>query len=79
MTYTLVAKEAAYFGLAITVIGLIVTYVVMNNADNNKQVKFKHWNYVALTFFISGILVHFFAEYSGVNKYYCKHGNACRT
>ena len=28
--------------------------------------------------FIMGFLIHFIFEIIGANKYYCKHGNACK-
>lgn len=27
--------------------------------------------------FMMGVIIHLLCEYSGLNEYYCKHGNAC--
>ena len=28
--------------------------------------------------FLAGFLVHILCEFSGINRWYCTHGNACR-
>ena len=33
---------------------------------------------MALGFFISGFITHLFCEFSGINQWYCRHGNACK-
>jgi len=40
---------------------------------------FKHWNNVALSFFLTGALLHIIFEALGWNKWYCKNGNACKS
>jgi hypothetical protein len=30
-----------------------------------------------ITLFVTGVLIHFFCEYTGINKWYCKNGFAC--
>jgi len=34
---------------------------------------------VILNLFITGFVIHIICEISGINKYYCKNGNACKT
>ena len=36
------------------------------------------FKYYAATF-ISGVIANLFCEYVGINKWYCKNGNACIT
>jgi cytochrome c oxidase assembly factor CtaG len=66
--------EAFVVGILNLIFGFVVSYLLMG-----EQAKaFKHWPGVLLGFFISGILVHLFCEFSGINKQYCKTGNACQ-
>ena len=30
-----------------------------------------------ITLFVTGVLIHFFCEYTVINKWYCKNGFAC--
>tara|TARA_B100001758_G_scaffold53652_1_gene44039 strand:- start:12762 stop:13004 length:243 start_codon:yes stop_codon:yes gene_type:complete len=30
-----------------------------------------------ITLFLTGVLIHLFCEFSGINKWYCKNGFAC--
>lgn len=31
-----------------------------------------------ISLFLTGVLIHLFCEYTGVNKWYCKNGFACK-
>lgn len=66
-------KELIVVGLQTIIVGLIVTYIAMRIVD--PKTKFKHWTSVAVTFFITGALIHFINEWMGWNAWYCKHGN----
>lgn len=68
--------EAIVVGVLVAIIGLFISYIVMvfNDAD---AAHFDHWGSVGLSFAISGFLVHLLCEYTGLNGWYCKHGNAC--
>lgn len=67
--------ELIFIGTITSIIGYIISYITMK--INNPDVKFKHWNSLILTFFITGILIHLICENLGINKYYCSYGNAC--
>lgn len=28
--------------------------------------------------FLVGVIIHLFCEFSGINRWYCKNGNACK-
>jgi hypothetical protein len=73
--------EAILVGLATVVVGYIaapiagaVTYVPLPQIC-------KTWNKnyaMELSLFLTGFMLHLVAEFSGVNKWYCKNGFACR-
>lgn len=65
--------EIVIVGLMTTIIGLLVSYALMGKERDN----FKHWKTVMLGYFATGCLVHLGCELSQINKWYCKHGNAC--
>jgi hypothetical protein len=68
------AFEAFIVGILNIIVGFIVSYISMGNSAKN----FQHWNQLLLTFFISGVLIHLLCEVTGLNKRYCKSGNACQ-
>jgi hypothetical protein len=67
--------EIFSIGFLAMVIGLIISYISMGKEAKN----FKHWNNVALSFFLTGALLHIIFEALGWNKWYCKNGNACKS
>ena len=66
--------EAIIVGVLNIIFGTIVSYLFMGE----KAKTFEHWNSLILSFFITGVLIHLFCELVGINKRYCKDGNACR-
>ena len=70
--------EVFVVGLAVMVVGLVVTHILMRYVEPKKEPNFNHWGAVALSYFITGALIHVLSEWSNVNKWYCKHGYACR-
>jgi ABC-type enterochelin transport system permease subunit len=75
---SLLITEALCVGIATVFVGMIVSYGIMQaSIPQGETLKFEHWKSVALSFLITGIIVHLLAEQSGINKYYCSKGNAC--
>ena len=68
------AFEAFIVGILNLVIGFIISYISMGD----KAKTFDHWTGVLLSFFITGVTIHLLCEITGLNKKYCKHGNACK-
>ncbi len=72
-------KELIVIGVSVMVLGLVVTWIVMQLTKNEKPPGKDHWGYCALIFFLTGVAAHFIFEVSGVNAWYCKKGNACKS
>jgi hypothetical protein len=71
--------ETGFVGVMTVVVGLIVTWVVgLMRGHPSKTKNATDWAYCALVFFITGVLIHIICEYTRINKWYCKHGNACQ-
>ena len=68
-----IIKESLVTGLILTLVGLVLHYLYNKYQPhdlNNLQV-------YGLHLFIVGVVTHMLLEYTEVNKWYCKNGNAC--
>jgi hypothetical protein len=74
----LVIKEALIVGIATSILGTILSYLSMAYGQKSFNVKFDNWTSIIISEFLTGFILHLLAEYFGVNKWYCKYGNACR-
>jgi|TARA_B110000196_G_scaffold149267_1_gene128937 hypothetical protein len=74
-------KETLLIGLAFGVLGLVIStaFMFLPNKDGKKfDLKDYHfWWQVFLSNAVTGALLHLLCEVTGVNKWYCKNGNAC--
>lgn len=59
--------EAIVVGL-----GLMILWYIMNFVDKNIWKK-----NMLISMFVTGVVFHLIAEFTGVNKWYCSNGNAC--
>lgn len=73
----MILVEALFLGLITVVVGLLISYCTMYVVNPETVKDFDHWKSVIISFFITGFLIHLLCEYSGINKWYCKYGNAC--
>jgi hypothetical protein len=73
--------ETVCIGLAFGIIGLVVStaFMFLPNKDGKKfDLKDYHfWPQVFLSNAVAGAIFHLLCEVFGVNKWYCKNGNAC--
>lgn len=60
-----VVVEALIVGVATLLLGLFMNSVFKNNLH--------------VVLFTTGVLIHLLCEVTGVNKWYCKNGNACKS
>ncbi len=66
--------EALIVGILVVIIGLLIhlsANYFMKHDLNNLVVYSAH-------LFVIGVAVHLFCEFTNINKYYCKHGDACK-
>ena len=61
-------KEAVFVGIAFVLLSRIITAVTRGNPTLSDP---------TVHLFLVGFLGHLLFEYTGINKYYCVHGNAC--
>jgi hypothetical protein len=66
--------EAFVVGLLTVLVGYVSLYILMHifKQTGNKDYLTEK------SFFITGVLVHLICQYSGINKWYCTNGNACK-
>ncbi len=66
-----------FVGIATVLLGLFITFIV-NKIREKPDLSSEEWGFLALVFFITGVLIHIICEATQINKWYCTHGNACR-
>ena len=76
-------KEAILVGIVTLIIGQLVGFSISKFMKNGYSVRSecKNWNknhIMELSLFFTGVIIHLLLEYLGINKLYCKHGNACK-
>lgn len=72
--------EAAVVGILTVLAGSILSYVVGHFLEVDLPPVCKDWNKnysMEATLFLTGFFIHLFSEFTGINKWYCKHGYAC--
>ena len=63
--------EAISVGVIVVIIGMIINSCM-------EKVEIERTRKQVLGLFISGVVTHIICEYVGLNKWYCKNGNACK-
>lgn len=69
--------EALVVGLITGIVGLIISTAFML-PSKDFSLNYHFWTQVLVSFFLTGFLIHLICEATGINKWYCKHGNACK-
>ena len=73
--------EAAAVGGVVVIVGIIICKVI-GMLDKTTKSACENWskNHVMeLTLFLIGVTVHLVCEFTGINQWYCKNGNACKS
>lgn len=68
------ASEAVAVGVMTLIIGVVVHAVSMKLKEHDMN----DMTIYAIHLFVIGILVHLICQYTGINKWYCNNGVACR-
>ena len=71
--------EALFVGIITVIVGSLVSLVI--SLFYKSKTKNKDWNkyYVMeIALFLTGVFIHIGCEITGINKWYCKNGNACK-
>jgi hypothetical protein len=79
----MIINEAIAVGLVTGIFGFFINYLLtfvskdlkltFPKSDNNS-----HIISLFILFFVIGSSIHLFMEFSGLNKWYCKNGVACK-
>lgn len=72
--------EAVVVGIMTVIFGNVSGFVVGSFLKVNLPQICSTWNKfytMEVSLFITGVLIHLFCEYTGINKWYCKNGFAC--
>ena len=75
-------KETILIGLSFGVVGFIVStlFMFLPNSKDKKPFEFKDYHFwwqVFLSSVVAGSLFHLLCDFSGVNRWSCRNGNAC--
>jgi membrane protein DedA with SNARE-associated domain len=73
--------EAVCVGLLVVVVGTLVGFILGKYFSTNLPRICKSWNknhIMEISLFLTGFIAHLLCEFIGVNKWYCKNGNACK-
>ena len=57
--------EAIVVGITLVIVFQLICFINIKNIN--------------IKLFITGVIIHFLFELYGLNKSYCKYGNACKT
>ena len=66
-------------GLAFGVLGLLISTAMMMTDKKFSFKRYHFWGQVFLSYALTGAAFHLLCEASGVNKWYCRNGHACRS
>ena len=68
--------EAFVVGIITVIVGTAVSYLFFNVRKGKQSWKRNYGMEIAL--FLTGVFIHLICEFTGINKWYCKNGNACK-
>tara|TARA_Y100000768_G_C23682980_1_gene543169 strand:- start:267 stop:500 length:234 start_codon:yes stop_codon:yes gene_type:complete len=72
--------EAIFFGLSVVAVGSLISFLISLMGDSTKSAC-KNWNknhVMEIALFLTGFVLHITCEYTGLNRWYCKNGVACK-
>lgn len=72
--------EAVVVGVIMVIMGTLVSNIIVLLGGSGSSSSSKDWNknhIMEIALFFTGVSVHLLCEVLGINKWYCKNGNAC--
>lgn len=73
--------EASVVGIVLVIVGTGTSFVVGTFTKTDLPPACKDWNKnyaMEFSLFFTGFVSHLLFEVTGINKYYCKNGVACK-
>lgn len=71
------ATEVLVIALLTGIVGLCISTAIMYTNKNFSIRTYTFWPQVFISFALTGAIMHIAFEYSNMNAWYCKNGNAC--
>ena len=69
-----ILAECILVGLLVVIFGILVSFLISPLLKVDLPTECKKWNknhVMELTLFFTGVSVHLFCEFTGINKWYC--------
>ena len=66
--------ECICVGLLVVIFGILVSFLISPLLKVDLPPKCKEWNknhVMEITLFLTGVTIHLFCEFTGINKWYC--------
>lgn len=73
--------EATIVGIVLILIAYFVNFIISKLYSTNLPKICKRWNknhIMEISLFFIGVFTHLFFEFTGLNKWYCRKGFACK-
>ncbi len=67
--------ECICVGLLVVIFGLLVSFIISPLLKVDLPSECKKWNknhVMEITLFLTGVSIHLFCEFTGINSWYCK-------
>ena len=72
--------EAVIVGIVTVIVGTLVAFILGSFFSTNLPKICKSWNknhVMEISLFFTGFFIHIICEFTGINGWYCRNGNAC--
>ena len=73
--------EAFVIGVITVIVGSLVGFIIGTFFSSDLPKICKTWNknhIMEICLFLTGFIIHLMCEFTGINKWYCKNGIACK-